>query len=907
MLGIGQFSSSTLFSRAFDSTIVREDLLSQNEPRQLTALRQVLAFMTIGRDMSGHFSDVAPLCSSTNLTIKRLVYLYLMHNSHTQPQKAVLQAGAFVKDTINNSPLIRGAALRTMSSLLIPPMVDFVTAPLQRCLEDSDPYVRRIAAFGTLKLFYVAPNVCEETGLLEKLKKQLQDDNACVVASAVAAILELRQRNAPIALEEALVGNVSRLLEAASEATGWYQHYLIEGVAMAFKGNSLVLDLGKAKEIVDDVVPFLASFNVATVMSAIKVVTSFLLQTSALFAFPDLGEDGRNAEEHTSHLRDRYGPRLVGACISLLYGPCFEVRYAVFRNIRLLLKTSLNSFFKHHLSIFFVKYDDPIYIKLEKSELLLELADTEVGEIVLAEFATYVTDADEELVRKAVRSIGFLAAKVEPLAEQCVEKLLGLMDTGISHVVQDTAVVVQTVLRRYPNHFGRVVNKLCEVLDELKSPEAKAAVVWVIGDYAERVENAGDILEMSLETFHTQPEIVQLALLTAVVKIYLHSDAGQLECNTNFLQRVLLMVTHSPLPDVRDRAFMYWRLVSSDREAAKKLVLTLAKGTSFVMENTMEKHWLQSFLLEVGSLASVLHRPPHLIYDNEILLNENDEDEEDAKDNVREQFIPPAASVEGAAGTTGDNTVGVGPCIRDSGEAMHEALSADEGSGLEVRMGWSQFGNKLLLNCRFSLVPGEGYIRHSVIRALQINRNMYALGLAQECPVVELELGQKEPDMVQLMTNTNNEKSPVRDLLVAVNADPIGTRYFLAPPIPPVMLLLPAAGMDTDFFVQQFRQLSTPSWTMPTTLTPPQTDPTRYTSNALRLHGLNLVYTDKPHGSGFVLLFLSAETIAAQKLFMEVTIQGNTVVYLGVRCNDAQVSPVFGAYTLRALSSAETQ
>ncbi|EAN98351.1 putative adaptin-related protein-like [Trypanosoma cruzi] len=904
MLSVNQLSGSALFSRAFDSTIVREDLLSQNTPRQLSALQQVVAFMTIGRDMSGHFSDIAPLCSSTNLAIKRLVYLYLMHNSHAQPQKAVLQAGVFVKDTVNDSPLIRGAALRTMTSLLVPVMVDFITAPLQRCLEDSDPYVRRIAAFGTLKLFYIAPNVCEELGLLEKLKNQLHDENACVVASAVAAILELRQRHAPISLEEAIVENVSRVLEAASDAPGWYQHYLIEGVAVAFKNNSLMLDMERAEKIIDGVMPFLSSFNVATVMSAVKAMTSFLLQASALFTLSAHGNDGSNKVEKASQLRDRYGPKLVGACVSLLYECSLEVRYAAFRNIRLLLKTGLVFFFKRHLGPFFVKYDDPIYIKLEKSELLLELADIEVGEIILSEFAAYATDADEELVRKAVRLIGFLAAKLEPLAEQCVERLLGLIDTGMSHVMQEAAVVVQTILRRYPNRFLRVVRKLCEILDELRSPESKAAVVWVLGDHAEHVENAGDILEMCAESFSTQPEIVQFALLTAAMKIYLSSECKDMGRSTNFLQRVLSMATQSPRPDVRDRAFMYWRLVTSDTEAAKKLVFTFSKGLSFTMADTLEKRRLQSFLTDVGSLTAVLHRPLHLIYSNETGLNENDEEEEDAGDHFGEKFIRRVVCDDEMAGTMANNLVSKGPNIRDK-ESMHVALPADEGNGLEVRMCWSQLGNKLLLNCHFSLVSGEGYTRHAVVRALQINRNIHALGLAQECPVVELEVGEKEPETLQLMTGTNNEKSPMRDLLVAVNVDPIGTRYFLAPTVPPAMLLLPAASIDYGFFAHQFQQLHAPSWTMPTTLTPTRTDQTRYTANALRLHGLNLVYTSKLHGSGILRLFISAETIAAQKLFMEAAIQDDLVVYLGVRCKDPQVPPVFGAYTLSVLSVAE--
>ncbi|KEG06779.1 Ap-2 complex subunit beta [Trypanosoma grayi] len=901
MLNIGQLSGAAFFNRAFDSAVIREDLLSQNVPRQLSALQQVLAFMTIGRDMSGHFSDIAPLCSSTNLTIKRLVYLYLMHNSRTQPQKAVLQAGTFVKDTLNDSPLVRGAALRTMTSLLVPVMVDFITTPLQRCLEDTDPYVRRIAALGTLKLYYIAPNVCEEVGLLEKLKDLLQDENACVVASTVAAILELRQLHAPAALEEAIVSNISHVLEAADAATGWYQHYLIEGVAVPFKGGEPTLALEEATRIVDRVLPFLSCFNVATAISAVKVVTLFLLQASHLWS-PSAVND--NDRRKLSQLQERYGPRVASACVSLLYCPHFEVRYAVLRNVHLLLMTGLKRFFKPHLSIFFVKYDDPIYIKLEKAEILLELADVDVGELVLSEFATYATDADEELVRKAVRSIGFLAAKVETLAAQCVEKLVGLIDTGLSYVVQDAAVVVRTVLRRYPDRFVSVVPKLCDALDELSSPESKSAVLWVLGEYAERVEKVKDILDIFVESFSNEPRTVQLALLTAVVKMYLRSTSSAAQYNTTTLEHVLKMATHSPLPDIRDRAFMYWRLISNDREAAKKIVLTSTKGTSFVAVNSIEKNRLHSLLLDVGDLTSVLHRPLHLIYGDEVGFDENDDDSEDAIEERPANPSHPYVDTAAIPGAVADSQAARSP-VTCGKEAFQVALTAEEGSGLEVRMSWSQLGNKLLLNCRFSLVPGEDYTRSACVRMLQINRNIFGLGLAQECSAVFLELGQKEADTLHLQTGTNNQKSTARDLLVAINADPVGTRYFFAPPVPPAMLLLPATGCDANLFAEQFRQLKTPSWTMPPTIKLLRTDSTRYTTNALRLYGLSLVYTGEPCDSGIQRLFLYAETIAAQKLFMEVSILHENVVYIGVRCSDKNVSPVFGTYTMEALSATD--
>ena len=50
---------------------------------------------------------------------------------------------------------------------------------------------------------------------------------------------------------------------------------------------------------------------------------------------------------------------------------------------------------------------------------------------------------------------------------------------------------------------------LCECLDTLDEPEARAAMVWVIGEYAERIDNADELLEGFLEV---QPDPANAAL-----------------------------------------------------------------------------------------------------------------------------------------------------------------------------------------------------------------------------------------------------------------------------------------------------------------------------------------------------------------------------------------------------------
>ena len=46
-------------------------------------------------------------------------------------------------------------------------------------------------------------------------------------------------------------------------------------------------------------------------------------------------------------------------------------------------------------------------------------------------------------------------------------------------------------LRRYPNRYESIIGTLCDSLESLDEPEAKASMIWIIGEYAERIDNAG--------------------------------------------------------------------------------------------------------------------------------------------------------------------------------------------------------------------------------------------------------------------------------------------------------------------------------------------------------------------------------------------------------------------------------
>ena len=121
---------------------------------------------------------------------------------------------------------------------------------------------------------------------------------------------------------------------------------------------------------------------------------------------------------------------------------------------------------------------------------------------------------------------------------------------------------MQDIFRAYPGRFEGAIGEACAALDTLEEPDAKAALVWIVGEHAERLDNADELLAYLLDTFLDEPVHVQLALLTAAVKLFLKKPA--VEGAQALVSSALTAATEqSDNPDLRDRAFLYWRLLSA--------------------------------------------------------------------------------------------------------------------------------------------------------------------------------------------------------------------------------------------------------------------------------------------------------------------------------------------------------
>jgi len=131
-------------------------------------------------------------------------------------------------------------------------------------------------------------------------------------------------------------------------------------------------------------------------------------------------------------------------------------------------------------------------------------------------------------------------------------------------------------------------------------------MIWIIGEYAARIDNAHDLLNSFIEAFLDENPQVQLQLLTAVVKLFLVKPAE----NKQMVERVLDLATqNSDNPDLRDRGYIYWRLLSREPEAARAVICgekPVISDDTFQLEPSV----LDVLIGNISTLASIYHKPP---------------------------------------------------------------------------------------------------------------------------------------------------------------------------------------------------------------------------------------------------------------------------------------------------------
>lgn len=563
---------------------LKEELHSSNKDKKKDAVKRVIAAMTVGKDVSSLFPDVVNCMQTNNIELKKLVYLYVINYAKVQPELAILAVNTFRKDSLDPNPLIRALALRTMGYIRLEAIAEYLVEPLRRCCADADPYVRKTAAICIAKLYDIRADMVEAEQLLDALRKMFGDSNPVVVSNAVAALAEISDASGTNLLKQYFAedeSSVTKLLTALNECTEWGQVFVLDALINFEPSTSRA-----AESMIDRVTARLSHANAAVVLSAVKVIMKLLEKVTN----PDV----------VSAVHRKLCPPLV-----TLLSAEPELQYVALRNIELIVRRR-PTILANEVKMFFCKFNDPLYIKIEKLDVLVGLATERNLDCVLAELREYANDVDHEMARRSIRCLGRLSMRLPGAVGRCIQLLLEFLSNKAAYAVQECAVVLRDIFRKYPADYESVVPPLCDCIDLMDEPEARASIVWIIGQYSEYVPDASALLATFISSFLEEVGSVQLQILTAAVKLFMLQPKQNQQLVTQLLKRA---TEEAENPDVRDRAYIYWRMLSRNPEATRKIVFA-TKPTMNAETDSIDNQTLATLIENISMVASVYHKLP---------------------------------------------------------------------------------------------------------------------------------------------------------------------------------------------------------------------------------------------------------------------------------------------------------
>merc|ERR1719162_1038400 len=200
-------------------TLLRNFGTERDPQRKREIIKKVIAYMTLGIDVSRLFSDMMLAIETRDLVIKKMVYFYLTNYATTHPELAQMCTNTLQKDCNNEDPMVRGLALRALCGIPLKQMVDYITEPLRRALTDNHAYVRKTGVMGMLKLYRLSKDDFESEGFHDVLYDPLRDPDASVVSNCILVLNEVmaKSENGGMAINRAIMLHLLNRLSEFSE------------------------------------------------------------------------------------------------------------------------------------------------------------------------------------------------------------------------------------------------------------------------------------------------------------------------------------------------------------------------------------------------------------------------------------------------------------------------------------------------------------------------------------------------------------------------------------------------------------------------------------------------------------------------------------------------------------------
>lgn len=542
--------------------LLRTFATERDKQRKRDIMKKVIAYMTLGIDVSRLFTEMMLAIETRDLVIKKMVYLFLCNYAETHPDLAQMCTNTLVKDCGNEDPMVRGLALRALCSLRLPQMIEYTSEPLRRSLQDGHAYVRKTGVMGILKMYHLNKEEFDRSSFNDILYDMLRDPDSSVVTNCILVLNEIMADSGGMALNRAVM---LHLLNRIHEFSEFGILSVLDLVPRYIPAND-----EEGFQIMNLLDPVLRTANAGAVVATIR---AFLSIADAVGKRPG---DDRDLDSPTpDDLKRQVIVRIKAPLVTILSSGSSELTYVLLKYVDQLIDLCPGIFDDEYRQ-FYVRYHDPTHIKHSKVRILAKLANADTAPDIVAELGELVNDVDETMGRIAVQSMAYIAlhdSGGQGAVESIARRLVEMLDLhGMSHVSSEAATALASLVRCHPSIVTVVSATLPRAVKYISESKGKAAVIFLLGECGETIVEAPYALEKVIDSYESISDSgVKTALLAATVKLFFQRPPEV----KNMLGRLLKKATEDvSSQDLHDRALFYYRLLRSspDPNVAKSII-----------------------------------------------------------------------------------------------------------------------------------------------------------------------------------------------------------------------------------------------------------------------------------------------------------------------------------------------
>ncbi|KAI9821753.1 MAG: AP-3 complex subunit beta [Pycnora praestabilis] len=495
---------------------------SRNDREVLEGLRKVISMMYRSQPCLPFFSSVVKNVASPNIEVKKLVYIYLLQYAEVEPDLALLSINTIQKSLTDQNPQVRAMALRVMSGIRVPVISQIVSLGIKRGCGDMSAYVRKAAALAIPKCYRLDPNTLPQ--LLEYLSILLGDKQYFVAGAAVMSFLEICPENIKL-IHKHYRGLIRKLVDMDEWGQLATLRLMTVYARKCFPQRKQRVKKKGSKGFYED--EYTDEENHGEEIQVLDPDLELLLKACK----PLL--QSRNSAVVVAVTRcylylgtSDYIDSATGPLISLLRSPQDIQNIALYNVVAVCLVRPEP--FVRYASHFLVHATDPPHVwrlKLEVLTIIFSHCGAYMKGIILSELEHFSRGSDKELVRESVRAIGRCAQSDSRTSARCLRLLLKQISSPDGNLVAESLTVIRHLIQKDPSAHTKTVIRLAKNLDTATNPQARASIVWLVGEFASiDGENniAADVLRILAKGFADESEAAKLQIVLLAAKVYVH-------------------------------------------------------------------------------------------------------------------------------------------------------------------------------------------------------------------------------------------------------------------------------------------------------------------------------------------------------------------------------------------------